>query len=82
MYPLLRTTLILGGFYYPNKCIGRGLKHHNEMDRYPLNPKRTYRADDLRHPLHNLLVEGIQRIPDGLEEVRGAAGVVPVPGGH
>lgn len=38
--------------------------------------------DDLRHLLHNLLVEGIQGIPDGLEEVRGAAGVVPVPGGH
>ncbi len=38
--------------------------------------------DDLRHLLHDLLVESIQGIPDGLEEVRGAAGVVPVPGGH
>ena len=38
--------------------------------------------DSLRHHLHDLLVESIQGIPDGLEEVRGAAGVVPVPGGH
>ena len=38
--------------------------------------------DGLRHPLHNLLIESIQGIPDGLEEVRGTAGVVPVPGGH
>lgn len=45
-------------------------------------PFCSWLFDDLRHPLHNLLVEGIQGIPDGLEEVRGAAGVVPVPGGH
>ena len=44
VYPFLMTIWIWGGFYYPNKCIGRGLKHHNEMDRYPLNPKRIYRA--------------------------------------
>lgn len=45
-------------------------------------PFCSWLFDDLRHLLHNLLVEGIQGIPDGLEEVRGAAGVVPVPGGH